>query len=401
MRILFLSQWFPFPADNGSKIRIDNLLRGLAQYHQVTLVSFTDREINKIDCAGMEPVCQEIHTVLWRPFNPNSWNAFRGYLSPTPRSVVDTASPEMERLIRALVASNNFDLVVASELEMAGYARAFQGIPAILDQVQLGVLYEQYAGEKVPLRRLRSALTWQKQRSYVERLLKQFRGCTVVSQPELKLFSQAFPDYGAVRLIPNSIDLQRYAQVREEPDPTSLVFTGSFQYSPNYEAMQWFLTEVFPLVKQAVPHVRLTITGDSAGKPLPLLDGVTLLGRVDDIRPIVASAWISLAPIWTGGGTRLKILEAMALKTPVVATSKGAEGIDVTHGKNILLANTSTEYSQAIIRLLTNPGLRAELVSHAYRLVSEKYNWTTVLSDFLDLVESSVPSSILSSSAVP
>lgn len=101
--------------------------------------------------------------------------------------------------------------------------------------------------------------------------------------------------------------------------------------------MVWFLDEVYPIIRQNVPQLRLTITGDHAGKPLPSADGVTLTGFVDDVRPLIAGAGAAVVPIRQGGGTRLKILEAMAVGTPVVATSKGAEGLDVTDGENILL----------------------------------------------------------------
>jgi glycosyltransferase involved in cell wall biosynthesis len=136
-----------------------------------------------------------------------------------------------------------------------------------------------------------------------------------------------------------------------------------------------------------VPGVGLTITGDHAGLPLPCTNHVSLAGVVDDVRPLIASASVSLAPIRVGGGTRLKILEAMALRAPVVATSKGAEGLDVRDGEHLLIADTPEAFADATIRLLKEPGLRERLADNAYQLVREHYDWAVVMPRFLHLVE--------------
>jgi glycosyltransferase involved in cell wall biosynthesis len=166
-----------------------------------------------------------------------------------------------------------------------------------------------------------------------------------------------------------------------------LIFTGSFGFGPNYDAMTWFLREVYPRIQAEVPDVSLTITGDHKNLPLPPATNVTLSGFVDDIRPLLAAAWLSLAPIWSGGGTRLKILEAMALGTPVVATSKGAEGLDVEHNVHLLIADTPQTYAEAVLQILRQPELRERLAACAYELVRQKYNWPTVMPRFLDLVD--------------
>jgi glycosyltransferase involved in cell wall biosynthesis len=133
--------------------------------------------------------------------------------------------------------------------------------------------------------------------------------------------------------------------------------------------------------------VQLAITGDHGNLPLPQASNITLTGRVKDVRPLIASSWISLAPIFEGGGTRLKILEAMALGTPVVATSKGAEGLDFEVGRHLFVADAPRDFADAVCRLLKDPGLRRRLSEQASRLVTEKYNWSAVMPRFLSLVE--------------
>jgi glycosyltransferase involved in cell wall biosynthesis len=133
--------------------------------------------------------------------------------------------------------------------------------------------------------------------------------------------------------------------------------------------------------------VQFTITGDHANLPLPPADRVTLTGFVDDVRPLIAAAGVSVVPLRVGGGTRLKILEAMALRTPVVTTSKGAEGLDVQPGEHLLIADTPEAFAAASLRLLQEPGLRQRLADNAYRLVAEKYDWAVTMPRFLELVE--------------
>ena len=132
--------------------------------------------------------------------------------------------------------------------------------------------------------------------------------------------------------------------------------------------------------------MRLFITGNHASKPLPPTRNVTLTGYVDDVRPLVARAWCSVVPLRIGGGTRLKILEAMALGTPVVATSKGAEGLDVRDGEHLLIADEPAAFAEQVVRLLRDADLRAALAANSRRLVAERYDWAIVMPKFLALV---------------
>jgi glycosyltransferase involved in cell wall biosynthesis len=175
--------------------------------------------------------------------------------------------------------------------------------------------------------------------------------------------------------------------VCKQPRPDTLIFNGSFRYFANHEAMVWFLRHIYPEIIRHVPNVRLTITGETSNPPLPSADNVILTGRVEDVRPLIASAWVSLAPIRQGGGTRLKILEAMALRTPVVATSKGAEGLDARHDEHLLIADTPQSFSESVVRLFKEPGLAQRLADSAFQLVKEKYDWAVVMPRFQSLVD--------------
>ncbi len=387
MNILFLSAWYPYPPNNGSKLRIYNLLRGLAEHHQVYLIAFADQPDIDPQPPELRALCRTIQVVPWRPYRPNSLRALLGFLGPAPRFIVDTYSPQMFDSIVAATRQQSINVVVASQLSTAIYWSAFSTIPALFEECEIGVLWSKIAHAPSPLHRLRHQLTQVKARHYLSRLLPHFKACTVVSEHERALLRRVAPAYEPIEVVPNCISLADYGEIQPTPEPDTLIFTGSFRYFANHDAMTWFVREVYPCIQAQVPDVRLTITGDHANLPLPPADNVTLTGYVADVRPLIASSWVSLAPIRLGGGTRLKILEAMALRTPVVATSKGAEGLDVQHGEHLLIADAPEAFAEAVIRLLQEPELRQRLTDNAYQLVREKYDWAVVMPRFLNLVE--------------
>ncbi len=382
MRILFLSKWFPYPPDNGSKLRIYHLLRGLAQHHELTLLSFVEGV--EPSPAALQALCTEIQTVPWKAFAPHSQRAQLGFLRTTPRSVVDTFSPEMAQRIQRLLAAKPYDLIIASQWQMAAYAPYFQGRPALLEELEVGLYYEQFAHATSVKARLRYGLTWLKHRHYLAQQLRYFQACTVASSQEQQLLAQVVPDYKAITVIPNCVQLADY-QLHQPLQPNQLIFTGSFRYAANYDAMRWFLQHVYARIQAQTPAVQILITGDHADLPLPAAANVIRTGVVDDVRPLIAQAWSSLVPIRQGGGTRLKVLEAMALGTPVVATTKGAEGLDLRPDTHLLVANTPESYAAAVTRLLHEPGLRQRLAASAYQVISQKYDWAATLPRFLDL----------------
>ncbi len=388
--ILYISRWFPYPATNGSKLRVFNLLRGLSQAHSVSLLSFADEPSADADAPILRSLCTLVETVPWRSYTPDSQRARVGFFSTTPRAYVDTYSREMEQAIKRTLAAGAFDLVIASQIDTAGYVGCWDGIPAIFEEVELAFLYEQATAATSAWQRLRFGLTWAKHKRYLERILRGFQACTVASEQEKYLLAKAVPGFPAVDIVPNCIDLGGYDVVAKTPNPNTVIFTGSFTYRVNYNAVVWFLREVYPRVQAQVPEVSLTITGNHANLPLPTTANVHLTGFVADIRPLLANSWVGIVPIWQGGGTRLKLLEAMALGTAVVSTTKGAEGLDVTHGEHLLVADTPEDFADAVISLLQDANLRNQLATNAYQQVAKHYDWTVVMPRFLRLVERTI-----------
>jgi polysaccharide biosynthesis protein PslH len=195
------------------------------------------------------------------------------------------------------------------------------------------------------------------------------------------------PNYQSVKVIPNSINLSEYSNAHKVRSPFELLFTGSFRYSANYKAIVWFLSDVYPKIKEKVIEIHLTVTGDHMNLPIPPAEDVTLTGLISDIHNRISRASICIVPLTEGGGTRLKILEAMALSTPVVSTSIGAEGLEVENEKHLLIADTPDDFADAVIRLLTDETLRARLTNQACSLVEEKYNSEIITTKYLKIIE--------------
>lgn len=388
MKILFLSRWFPYPTNNGSKLRIYNLLRELAQHHDVTLLSFADQPDANPDAPEIRSICLDVHIIPWNEFNPSSLRALSGFFSLTPRSLVDTFSLEMAHKIKHLISEHEFDLVIASQLSMAAYRLYYKDTPALFEEVEIGLSDGESQPGKNFKKRIRSALTWFKLRLYLSKLLGSFQVCTVVSEQERQLLLNSFSaSIGMVEVIPNCVSVNEYNDFEAVLKPNQLIFSGSFRYHANYEAMLWFIREIYPQILVQVPDVQLIITGDHADLPIPPSPGVVLAGYVDDIKALIASSWISLAPLLSGGGTRLKILEAMAIGTPVVSTSKGAEGLNSTSGDHLLIADTPHAFANQVTKLLRSKTLRDQISLNGKKFVKEHYDWESVMPKFLRIVE--------------
>jgi glycosyltransferase involved in cell wall biosynthesis len=387
MNVLFLSRWFPDPPNNGSKIRIYHLLQGLSQQHDVTFLSFSDRQVPDRDRKSPF-LCSEIQVVPWKPYDKKSAKARLGFFSSTPRSLVDTYSPEMDSRIREVIKTRKIDIVVASQLSMASYYPSFQGVPALFEELELGLFHQQLTLWPGLRKRLQARLSWFKLKKYLSKLLDAFGGGTVVSAEEYRILADQFGKHKSkIHILPNFINTDDYQNIVAHKRQNHLIFSGSFSYLPNYHAMLWFIRDVFPLVLSQLPDAQLIITGDPGAYPLPESKNVTHAGYVEDVKSLIASCDISLAPLWFGGGTRLKIVEAMAIGTPVIATSKGAEGLQVQDGKHILIADKPDEFARYVIDLLREPGLRSRLSENAKQLVRANYDWKVIKPGFLSVVE--------------
>ena len=395
MNILFLSTWYPHPPDNGSKLRVYHLLRALGQAHEVSLLSFAFATARPEEAAPLRQWCQQVEIVEIDPFAINGAGALRTFLSPSP--IAARPVPVMSQAAAHRLQEQSFDAVIVSTEMMAAYAlQAPPGAARILEEHNSLTrwMQERYVGQTSADQRLRCWASWQKTRLYEARLFRQFDLVTMVSAQDQAVCLSDLPGYhGHVEVVPNGVDCAHNQPGLVKARPNRLVYNGSLTYSANYDAMQWFLAEVYPCIRAQIPDVSLTITGSTQGVDpagLALDDSVCLTGYVEDVRIPVAEATVAIAPIRQGGGTRLKILEAMALGTPVVATAKGAEGLDVVDGEHLLLADDPERFTSQTIRLLRDVDLRHRLAANARRLAEQRYDWQQIGQKFVALVEETV-----------
>lgn len=395
MRILFLSTWFPYPPDNGAKIRVYHLLRALNSKHDVTLVSFAFGTARPEETNQMSELCIEYEIVRNDPHRRGMFSSVLRYLSPVP--IVTRPVPEMTRAVQRMLLRKAFDAVIASTVGMARYALMRHApLTKILEDHNSSSrqMFDRYHDQTSRIQQWRTWVSWQKARYNESRLLPQFDLCTMVSEQDKESASQVLPESGTrIEVVPNGVDCQYNRPGLARTVPATLIFNGALTYSANYDAMQYFLADIYPLIKREVPDISLTITGaaqDVKLSGLPLDASVRLSGYVDDIRTTVAKSDICVVPLRHGGGTRLKILEAMALGVPVVATSKGAEGLAAVDHEHILLADSPADFAARVTELTADPAMRLRLITNARRLVESRYDWTQIGADFTRLIEDTV-----------
>lgn len=392
MKILVLSTWFPYPLSTGAKIRAYHLIGALARELDVALVSFADERVEPGWLEHMRGICQRVEVVKRSPFARSRVRSLLGWFSPLPSALYAGYSREMEQRARQVTADWKPDLVLSLTVITASYAARLDGVPKVLDidNVLSRYLREEYQAASGILRRVRAWAAWQKFRAYERRIFRRFDLCLTVSAADR---ARVHGDFGIpldrLGVVSNGVDIPDACE-RYDPLPGSLVFNGSLAYAPNRDAMQYFLAEIFPTIRREYTQARLRITGRLDGTVtdwVPQDGAVELTGYLDDVRPVVGQSWACVVPLRAGAGTRLKILEAMALGTPVITTSKGAEGLEADAGTHLLIADTPGQFAEETLRVLTDPALRDRLSGKARYLVAECYDWERIGQGLRELIK--------------
>jgi glycosyltransferase involved in cell wall biosynthesis len=265
-------------------------------------------------------------------------------------------------------------------------------VPIIFEELELAMLADAAGPGTLPAQRLRAALTYWKTRRYVALAMRRCAGATVVSTAEERLARQIAPPGLPVAVVPNGVDLAGCAGPWPPPAPDTLIYPGALSYDANHDAVAHFIGAILPRIRCERPEVRLRVTGratEAQIASLPQADGIEFTGYLDDVRPAVAGAWAEVVPLRKGGGTRLKVIEALALGTPVIATRKGAEGLDLMPGRDLLVADAPEEFAAAALRVLGSPALRVELASAGRRAATD-YDWGHSVDRLCALLERAV-----------
>ncbi len=395
MRILIITEHFPYPPIAGTPIRTFNLLSRLAGKHEVWLASFVRAPGDPEAERRMKAVCRGIVTTPARPSRAydRPAEALRYLMKGRPIELRFYMSGEFAAKIRHLVSEVDFDVVEIIDSYMALYLEVLpeelrrRAVLTFIDVVysraeRIGRL------ETKPGRKLRNLLYSRMMRRWEPRYAGRFARCIAVSASDRSLLLSANPGL-SIDLVPNGVDAREFRPLPEPPSARSLVFVGNMGYRPNVDAMNWFCDRILPRLRRELPGVEMWIVGKNPTPEVTHLDGdgVHVTGRVDDLRPFYQRASVAVVPLRGGGGTRLKILEAMALGRPVVSTAIGCEGLEVEDGKHLLIADDPEAFAGATLRLLRDEEIKGHLTHAARALVEEKYDWDVIVGQLMRVYE--------------
>jgi polysaccharide biosynthesis protein PslH len=386
LRVLVLDEEPPYPCNSGKKIRTWSLLHGLAQRHSVTYVCYAPSASPAI--AAFREVSMRLVTVAPRRFESGAWRyarVFANLFSEQPYVVAKHDSVVFDRAVRALLRDERFDLV---QCEWTPYARVALRARATGSGDATPILIAAHNIETDILRRravyeinaLRRGY-FQLQAAKMERFERAaFAGADFVVTVSERDRNRTIA-WGAKRtgVVPNGSDTEH---IRPTPsrafNRTELLFIGALDWFANIDAISWFLADIFPLIRAADSSVHLSVVGsrpcDRVRRLVHGVAGVTFFGQVDDVRPFYDRCDVVVAPLRIAGGTRIKILEAMAAGKPVVSTTVGAEGLDVVHGVHLLMADDPETFARSVLRTLKTD-VFAEMSLRARALVEKHSRW--------------------------
>lgn len=389
--LLFLSQRLPYPPTKGEKIRAFHELEYLSRSYDVHLGCLADDPADMAYVDTVRAMCRDIHVARIDPRVAKA-TCLRGLLTNEALSVTFFRDRGLAAWVRGVIDRVRPAITFVYSSNMAPYVL---GLPAtgrrIIDLVDVDSEKWRALGQarRGPMR-LVYRREWRKVSALEQRVARAFDRSVLVSDAEAALFASQVPDCAArIRGISNGVDHRYFdpAQRFECLEP-SFVFTGTMDYPPNVDAVAWFATNVLPLIRRSVPAARFTIVGASPApevSKLAAIDGVTVTGRVPDVRPYLANAIAAVAPMRIARGIQNKVLEAMAMARPVVLTRGALEGIDADPGREVALADTAADFAAACVHLATN-GDTSGIGPAARARILRDYDWNARLRQFDDIL---------------
>jgi len=393
MRILWLKTELLHPVDKGGKIRTYHMLKQLRREHHITYLTLDDGESadarRLADEYCQELVCVPHHTRA--KFSSGFYAELAGNLvSPLPYAIKKYQSAQMMREVAELTRGGAFDMLVCDFLTPSINVPSRIECATVLFQhnVEAMIWKRHYQVQSNPLKKAYLYDQWRKTHAFERATCRRFDHVIAVSREDREIMRS---EYGIAEVsdVPTGVDTDYFRPDRREPrDAHNLVFTGSMDWLPNQDAIHYFTEQILPLIKRAVPGVTLTVVGRN---PYPSLvelsrrdSSIVVTGRVDDVRPYIDRAAAYVVPIRIGGGTRLKIYEAMAMEKPVVSTTIGAEGLPVRDGTDIILADAPEAFADAVVHVLTDADYAAKFGARAATAVRENFGWDKVAQSFVE-----------------
>ena len=393
LKVLFFSQRFPYPMDTGGKIRTGKLLEQLKDVFDITLISNVESPKDDAYLDRMPALCSSFHPVPWKEAEKYSFRFYlkllAGMLSRYPFTVINDFSRDLETKIRRLASEQYYDLLVCDFLQPSLNVRNIKNYPSLLFQhnVESMIARRHFESAKNPLSRLFWWVQWQRMRRYERETCAKFDGIVAVSEQDKNLLEREF---GArnVLTIPTGIDTEFFSPNEDNVEKNSLVFTGSMDWLPNEDAILFFAREILGKIKLQVPGVKLTVVGRNPSrrlvKELKQYPEIEVAGWVEDVRPFISRHALYIIPLRIGGGTRIKVYEAMALGKAIVSTAVGVEGLPLKDGEHVVLADGAVAFAQAIVKLLRQDEFREALALRGMDFVRRNFSWGKAAEVFAD-----------------
>jgi glycosyltransferase involved in cell wall biosynthesis len=384
MKILAVYPYVPFPLDRGAYHRAFHLLKGLCREHKVDLIALSENGAGSEHANVFAEFCRSVRVVSfehprWQKLVPDRLR------NSLPSTIEHWNIPQLDRAIEEAIAKEKYDAAHVFDIVMARpFLQKFRNIPLVADRTRVDLQYQL-------MEQRRMKFSFKTQILNVENMAKMWRyeravarhaALQIVCGPDDETFLRKYVTRKQpIEVIANGVDLEYFkpnpAFGPKEPQPTML-FCGAMDYNPNVDGLRWYFAEMHKQIADAVPGLQMWVVGKD---PVPevkayaKLPSVTVTGGVPDVRPYYQKAWLQVVPIRIGGGTRLKIVESLAMGTPVVSTTMGAQGLDLQHGHDALLADTEFDFIEETLRCLRGAELRQKLLREGQITVAERLSW--------------------------
>jgi glycosyltransferase involved in cell wall biosynthesis len=406
VKVLWVKSELLHPVDKGGKIRTLEMLRHLMRGHEVTYVCLTSPKDPRESHERATEYCHRLVTMPWSE-PPRFSRGFylelaKNIVSPLPYVIEKYRQREMFDWIALEDARGAYDVIVCDFLTPgANVPKKLNAATVLFEHNVETILWERtYKNEKNAVKRAYFYIQYLKMREYERTLCRRYQAVAAVSTNDADAIREMF-GVSDVYPVPTGVDVDFFSPLVDRPsdgrparsarNPFDLVFTGSMDWMPNEDAILYFAERILPRIAASLPQVKVTVVGRN---PTPKLQElarreprIELTGRVDDVRPYIDRGGLYIVPIRVGGGTRIKIYEAMGMARAVVSTTIGAEGLPVTDGEEIVLADDPDRFADEVIRLARDDGARQRIEERARRAVVERFGWDKATEALVQIME--------------
>lgn len=383
MKILMLTPYLPYPLLSGGQIRTYNLLKKLAEKHEITLFALIKTEKERAYIPEIEKYAKKVK-VFKRSSTPFTFrNVFKTAVSSYPFLVIRNHVPETIEAIKKELASEKYDLIHAETFYMMPHLPK-TNIPILLVEQTIEYLgYESYAKRAPAFLRPLLKLDINKIKRWEKFYWQMSDKLIVMSEDDKEFINQEINDPHKIEVVSNGVDMAWFKQKKRVlPDKPTILSVGTFKWLPNVEAVNFLVEKVWPIIKQKLPQARLWIVGNAPTKEVYAYQkedsSITVTGGIPDIRDAFKQSHLLIAPVFSGKGTRYKILEAMASGTPIVGTPTAVEGLGVAHNTHVMIGKTPQQLADLSIKVLADQKLWQRLAKNGEQFVSQNYDWSHI-----------------------